>query len=215
MLDSLMSDASPSGTVFVVDDDASVRRAMARLLASAGLQTEAFSGAQDFLSRAERRTHGCIILDVKMPDVTGIELQQQLVDKGFDLPVIFVTAHADVPLAVRAIKSGALEVFTKPFDDQALIDAVYRALALNAERVRMRLEVADLKQRFDTLTPRERTVMNMVVSGLLNKQIAGTLETSVKTVKVHRAQAMRKMHAESLADLVRMSLRLSERPSDR
>ena len=195
-------------TVFVVDDDPSVRTAVKRLLASVGLQCETFSTAADFLIRCERGVSGCLVLDVRMPGASGLDLQRILNQAETDLPVIFVTAHADVPLTVRAMKAGALEVLTKPFDDQALLDAVYQALEQERVRSHDREELHRLRDRFETLTAREREVMALVVTGLLNKQIAGELGTAEKTIKVHRAQVMHKMEAESLAELVRMADRL-------
>jgi FixJ family two-component response regulator len=204
MLDSHTS----SGLVFIVDDDASVRRALGRLFASVGLATEAYDGAQDFLERRPTVLRGCLILDIKMPGMNGLDLQQWLYEHGVELPIIFVTAHADVPIAVRAMKNGANEVFTKPFDEAALLDAVNRALAQDAERFEAQREVEILRERFNTLTSRERTVMGMVVTGTLNKQIASALGTSLKTVKAHRARVMEKMGADSLATLVRTAVRL-------
>ena len=195
-------------TVFVVDDDPSVRTAVKRLLASVGLQCETFSTAAEFLIRCELGVSGCLVLDVRMPGASGLDLQRILNQAETDLPVIFVTAHADVPLTVRAMKAGALEVLTKPFDDQALLDAVYQALEQERVRSHDREELHRLRDRFETLTAREREVMALVVTGLLNKQIAGELGTAEKTIKVHRAQVMHKMEADSLAELVRMADRL-------
>ena len=195
-------------TVFVVDDDPSVRTAVKRLLASVGLQCETFSTAAEFLIRCEHGVSGCLVLDVRMPGASGLDLQRILNQAETDLPVIFVTAHADVPLTVRAMKAGALEVLTKPFYDQALLDAVYQALEQERVRSHDREELHRLRDRFETLTAREREVMALVVTGLLNKQIAGELGTAEKTIKVHRAQVMHKMEADSLAELVRMADRL-------
>jgi len=208
-----MGDALVS-TVFVVDDDPSVRTAVKRLLASVGLPCETFSTAAEFLARTERGVSGCLVLDVRMPGASGLDLQRMLNQTGTNLPIIFVTAHADVPLAVRAMKAGALEVLTKPFDDQALLDAVYQALEQERVRSHDREELHRLRTRFETLTAREREVMALVVTGLLNKQIAGELGTVEKTIKVHRSQVMHKMAANSVADLVRMAVRLglSSRP---
>ena len=200
---------APEGTVFIVDDDPSIRRALSRLLASVGLASETYEDGDDFLTRAPREGRGCILLDIKMPGLTGLDLQRRLLADGIELPVIFVTAHADVPLAVRAIKDGAVEVFTKPFDDQKLIDAVHLAMARDRANHRLRLEDAELKSRYGALTHRQRTVMDLVVIGHPNKEIAATLGTSLKTVKVHRGQVMRKMGAASLAELVRKSVRLA------
>jgi FixJ family two-component response regulator len=198
--------------VFVVDDDPSVRTAVKRLLASVGLPCETFQNAAEFLTRCERGVSGCLILDVRMPGASGLDLQRALNQAGTDLPVIFVTAHADVPLTVRAMKAGAVEVLTKPFDDQALLDAVYQALEKERVRSHDRLQLQRLRDRFETLTSREREVMGLVVTGMLNKQIAAELGTAEKTIKVHRAQVMHKMQADSLAELVRMADRLKSGP---
>src|SRR5262245_38907177 len=195
-------------TVFVVDDDPGVRTAVKRLLSSVGLPCETFSNTAEFLARSEDGVSGCLVLDVRMPGASGLDLQKVLNQEGTDLPIIFVTAHADVPLTVRAMKAGALEVLTKPFDDQQLLDAVYHALEQERVRSHDREELQRLRERFETLTAREREVMGHVVMGKLNKQIAGELGTAEKTIKVHRAQVMHKMQADSVAELVRMADRL-------
>ncbi len=195
-------------TVFVVDDDPSVRTAVQRLLDSVGLPCETFGNAPEFLQRVQRGVEGCVILDVRMPGPSGLDLQKSLAAMGQDIPIVFVTAYADVPLTVRAMKAGALEVLTKPFDDQALLDVVNAALARARVRRQEREETGRLRVLYDSLTPREREVMALVVTGLPNKQVAHQLGTSERTVKAHRAQVMHKMQADSLADLVRMSDRL-------
>ena len=195
-------------TVFVVDDDASVRKALARLFTSVGLNVETFAGAAELLARAPIDRHGCIVLDIKMPKRTGIELQQDLKAAGIELPVIFLSAHANVHLSVQAMKDGALDIVTKPFQEHTLIDAVRRAIALDEIRRRDHEEYLEIRNRFDLLTPREQTVMMLVVTGKLNKEVAALLGTSVKTIKVHRAHVMTKMRASSLPDLVRMGDRI-------
>ena len=192
-------------TVFVVDDDASVRTALTRLFISVGVHVEVFAGAADLLARGPRDEHGCVLLDIKMPGVTGIELQQQLKEAGIDLPVVFLSAHADVPLTVRAMRGGALDVVTKPFREHTLLDAVHEAFALDARRHDALSDYEQLQQRYERLTPREQTVMSLVVAGRRNREVASLIGTSVRTVKVHRGRVMEKMQAPSLPDLVRMA----------
>ena len=211
MTNSVTESITPAPRVFIVDDDPSIRRALSRLFASVGLASETYEGGDDFLKRAPHDGRGCIVLDIKMPGMTGLEVQRRLSADGIQLPIIFVTAHADVPIAVRAIKEGAVEVFTKPFDDQKLIETVQLAMARDQAHHQQRREDAEVKTRYDALTNRQRTVMDLVVVGHANKQIAAMLGTSLKTVKVHRGQVMRKMGAASLAELVRKAVRLAAR----
>jgi len=197
-------------TVFVIDGDVSVRESVARLIKSAGLQPETFGSGSQFLSRPRHALPCCLILDVTPPGITGLELQKQLADRAY-MPVIFLTEYADIPMTVRAMKAGAMDVLTKPFRDDVLLAAVRGAIARSRGTLRRASQMRVLRNCFDTLTPREREVMALVVSGLLNKQIAGELGISEITVKAHRGQVMRKMKARSLPALVTMAVRLGLR----
>jgi RNA polymerase sigma factor (sigma-70 family) len=190
--------------VFVVDDDRSVRSSLKLLISSVGLQVESFESADTFLQRKPPDTPSCLVLDVRLHGLSGLDFQRELAAKNIHIPIVFITGHGDIPMSVRAMKAGAVEFLTKPFRDQDLLDAVRIALERDRSRREEEKEVTDLQQRFDSLTPREQKVISMVVSGMLNKQIAGQLGTAENTVKVHRSRAMEKMKAQSLADLVRM-----------
>ena len=201
-----MTEAAP--TVFVVDDDASVRRALKRLIESVGLQVELFGSAQEFLAGRSTDVAGCLVLDIRLPGMSGLDFQRQLAEANIHIPIIFITAHGDIPMTVRAMKAGAVEFLTKPFRDQDLLDAIHLALERDRTRRQEEAGIAMLRQRLESLTPREREVLPLVVSGLLNKQIAAEIGTSETTVKVHRSQLMRKMGANSLAELVRLAERI-------
>ncbi len=195
--------------VFVVDDDAAVRDAIKNLLESVGMRVETFISGAEFLKRTPADAPSCLILDVRLPGMSGLEFQRHLNASDFDIPIIFITGHGDIPITVQAMKAGAVDFLTKPFRDQELLDAIQKAIDRDLQRREHNSEVSSLRQRYEELTPREREVMALVTQGLLNKQIAAELGTSETTVKIHRGQVMRKMGADSLADLVRMADRIS------
>jgi FixJ family two-component response regulator len=200
--------------VFVIDDDDSVRRSLERLLRSVDLDVETFASAQDFLRKPMPDRPACVVLDLRLPGPSGLELQESLIRSGHEVPIVFISGHADVPSSVRAIKAGAVDFLQKPFSDQALLDIIHGALRRDREARRDRAEVASIRVRFDTLTPRERDVLRLVIQGRLNKQIAGDLGISEKTVKFHRGRVMEKTQVGSVAELVRQADRLGLRPSD-
>jgi FixJ family two-component response regulator len=198
----------PDKLVFVVDDDAPLRESLTDLIHSVGLRVEAFASAQEFLRSKRSDVPSCLVLDVRLKGLSGLDLQKRLIEGDVDIPIIFITGHGDIPMAVQAMKAGAVEFLRKPFRDQDLLDAIQQALERDCKAREQRAEIAELRSRFASLTPREREVMALVVAGLLNKQVAGELGTSEASVKVHRQHVMEKIGADSLVELVRMADKL-------
>jgi FixJ family two-component response regulator len=195
-------------TVFVIDDDVSVRKSVARLIESVGLKVETFASAREYLKQDPCEGPACLVLDVRMPEMSGLDLQDELTSAGLSMPIIFITGHGNVPMSVKAVKAGAVDFIEKPFDDQTLLDAINEAIKRDRKSKLDQAEINEIQKRVDSLTKREKEVFALVVQGLLNKKIAFELGTSEKTVKVHRGRVMEKMQAESLADLVRMAERI-------
>jgi FixJ family two-component response regulator len=206
-----MKEADP--IVFVVDDDPLIRDGLRSLIKSVGLHVETFGSSREFKQRMPSDAPGCLVLDVRLPGLSGLDLQRELKESNIHIPIIFMTGHGDIPMSVRAMKNGALEFLTKPVRSQDLLDAVQGALARDRAARRERAELVDIRTRFDSLTPREREVLHLIVAGLLNKQIAGELNIGEVTIKTHRAHIMQKTQAESLAHLVRMNEKLKSNDS--
>jgi FixJ family two-component response regulator len=202
-----------NSVVFIVDDDLSIRTALKSLIRSVGLEVETFGSCQEFMKFRRPEVPSCLVLDVRLPGMSGLDFQKELCSSGVRLPVIFITAHGDIPMSVRAMKAGAVEFLTKPFRDQDLLDAIYLSLERDRVRQSAEKEIAELKVRLETLTARERELLPLVISGKPNKQIADAIGTSEVTVKFHRGNLMRKMQVESLADLVRLADRLDIAPT--
>jgi len=200
-------------TVFIIDDDRGIRQSIQDLVESVGLRAESFATGEEFLRRKPTHDPSCLVLDVRLPQINGLDFQRRLAETGVHIPIIFITAHGDIPMSVRALKSGAVEFLTKPFKDQDLLDAIHLAVQRDSAALEQRAAIHDLQERYQALTAREREVMALVVCGMLNKQIAGEIGASEATVKIHRGHVMQKMQAGSVVDLLRMAdkLKLSAR----
>jgi FixJ family two-component response regulator len=205
----------PDAVIAIVDDDPSVREGLSSLIRSAGLQVETFASAQEFLTRTGAETPSCLVLDLQLPGLSGLDLQKRMAEVGLEIPIVFLTGHGNIPASVQAMKAGAVEFLTKPFDEQDLLKAIQEAIERDRQNRQQHAEMHALQNLYESLTAREQEVMQQVVSGLLNKQIAAELNIAEYTVKIHRGRVMRKMHAESLADLVRMAENLQIRSHKR
>ena len=205
----------PNPTIFVIDDDASIRKSLSRLLRSVGQTTETFVSAEEFLGREHFNGIGCLILDVQMPGLSGMDLQVELNKADYHLPIIFITGHGDIPMSVEAMRKGAVDFLTKPFDDEELLQAVEKAIEKDRQTRADYDEILDIRRRIQLLTPRENDVLRQVIIGLLNKQIAWNLDIAEKTVKIHRGRIMEKLRVQSVADLVRLAEKAGVKPADR
>jgi len=205
----------PNAVIAIVDDDPSVREGLSALIRSAGLQAASFASAKEFLDRPGAEAPSCLVLDLQLPGLSGLDLQKRMAEAGMEIPIVFLTGHGDIPASVQAMKAGAVEFLTKPFDEQDLLQAIQEAIERDRQARHQHAEMRELQNRFESLTAREQEVMQQVVSGLLNKQVAAELNITEYTVKIHRGRVMRKMHAQSLADLVRMAENLEVRSHKR
>jgi FixJ family two-component response regulator len=218
MKDRMREPPKPETFIAIVDDDQSAREGLSSLIRSAGLRVETFASAQAFLDRPRAMAPSCLVLDLQMPGLSGLELQKRMAEVEMEIPIVFLTGHGNIPASVQAMKAGAVEFLTKPFDEEALLKAIQEAIERDQRTRREHAQIRELRDRYESLTAREQQVMQQVVSGLLNKQIAADLNIAEYTVKIHRGHVMRKMHADSLADLVRMAENLgirSDKPSAR